>query len=303
MYPQFSSVAQSCPTLCDPMDCSTPGLPVHYQFPVYPNSCPLNRWCHPTISSSVQPFSSCPQSFPASGSFQMSQFFTSGGQSIGVSDSTSVLPMNAQDWPPLGWTGWISLQSKGLSRVFSNTLSYPLLNEFSVLGTVLPLLCLISLHSNNSQCKLSKYPDFIPFTKLCHDSYCFFSLLYIYFLVSLMSNVFMVSTSGWGRYNNLSHMPFLTIHFQVELLLWTQFSVDCNWCRRTVWPQFLEFFFFFFLLPNYWPFPVSCLSLKKLVILTLKQFPWIPSYSKLSNLSSFWFLCCFVHGFLSFSSI
>ena len=88
---------------------------------VYSNSCPLSWWCHPTISSSVVPFSSCLQSFPASESFQMSQFFTSGGQSIGVSASTSVLPMNTQDWFPLGWTGWISLQSKELSRVFSNT--------------------------------------------------------------------------------------------------------------------------------------------------------------------------------------
>ena len=87
----------------------------------YPNPCPLSRWCHPTISSSVVPFSSCPQSFPASGFFQMNQLFTSDGQSIGVSASTSVPPMNTQDWSPLGWTGWISLQSKGLSRVFSNT--------------------------------------------------------------------------------------------------------------------------------------------------------------------------------------
>ena len=85
------------------------------------NSCPLSRWCHPTISSSVVPFSSCPQSFPASGSFPMSQLFTSSGQGTGVSASTSVLPMNTRDWSPLGWTGWISLQSKGLSRVFSNT--------------------------------------------------------------------------------------------------------------------------------------------------------------------------------------
>ena len=86
---------------------------------VYSDSYPLNRWCHPTISSSVIPFF-CLQSFPASGSFQMSQFFTSGGQSIGASASASVLPKNIQDWFPLGWTGWISLQSKGLSRVFSN---------------------------------------------------------------------------------------------------------------------------------------------------------------------------------------
>jgi len=86
----------------------------------YSNSCPSSQWCHPTISSSVIPFS-CLQSFPASGSFPMTRFFASGGQNIGVSASTSVLLMNIQDWFPLGWTGWISLQSKGLSRVFSNT--------------------------------------------------------------------------------------------------------------------------------------------------------------------------------------
>ena len=175
-----------CPTLCDPMDCSTPGLHVHHQlteinqthvhwvgdaiqpsrlllfpFPpafnlsqhqfssvqlscsvmsnslqpyglqharlLYPsltpkacsNSSPLGQWCHPTISSSVTHFFSCPQSFPSSESFPMSQFFTSGGQSIGA--SASVLPMNIQDWFPLGWTGLISLQSEGLSRVFSST--------------------------------------------------------------------------------------------------------------------------------------------------------------------------------------
>ena len=118
---QFSSVAQLCPTL-------QPHEPQHDRPPcpsptpgVYPNSCSWSHWCHPTISSSVIPFSSCPQSFPAWGSFPMSQLFASGGQSIGVSDSTSVLPMNIQDWSHLGWTGWISLQSKGLSRVFSNT--------------------------------------------------------------------------------------------------------------------------------------------------------------------------------------
>ena len=88
---------------------------------VYSNTCPMSRWCHPTISSSVIPFSSWLQSFPASGSFPMSQLFASGGQNIGISVSTPVLPMNTQDWSPLGWTGWISLQSKGLSRVFSNT--------------------------------------------------------------------------------------------------------------------------------------------------------------------------------------
>ena len=90
-------------------------------IPVYPNSCPLCRWCHPTMLSSVISLSSSLQSFPASGSFSMSHLFTSSGQSIGISASTSVLPMNTQEWAPLGWTSWISLQSKGLSGVFSNT--------------------------------------------------------------------------------------------------------------------------------------------------------------------------------------
>ena len=115
---QFSSVAQSYPTLCDPMNRSTPGLPVHHQLLEF-----TQTHVH-QVGDAIQPphpFSSCPQSFPASGSFQMTQLFTSGGQSIGVSASTSVLPMNIQDWFPLGWTSWISLQSKELSRVFSNT--------------------------------------------------------------------------------------------------------------------------------------------------------------------------------------
>ena len=119
---QFSSVTQPCPTLYDPMNLSMSGLPVHHITPgVYSNSCPLSMWCHPAISSSVVPFSSCPQSLPASRTFKTSQIFTWGGQSIGVSASASVLPKNTQDWYPLGWIGWISLQSKGLSRVFSNT--------------------------------------------------------------------------------------------------------------------------------------------------------------------------------------
>ena len=96
-----------------PCPSSTPG--------VHSNSCPSSWWCHPAISSSVVPFSSCPQSLRASGSFPMSQLFAWGGQSIGVSASASVPPMNSQAWSPLGWTGWISLQSKGLSRVFFNT--------------------------------------------------------------------------------------------------------------------------------------------------------------------------------------
>ena len=113
---QFSSVAQSCLTLRPhelqhnrpPCPSPTPGA--------YSKSCPSSRWCHPINLSSVIPFSFCLKSFPATGSFPVSQFFASGGQSIGVSASASVLPMNIQDWPPLGWTGWISSQSKGLSK-------------------------------------------------------------------------------------------------------------------------------------------------------------------------------------------
>ena len=117
---QFCSVAQSCLTLCDPMNCSMPPCPSPAPG-VYSNSCLLSRWCHPAILSFVIPFSSRLQSLPASESFPVSQLFTSGGRSIGVSASASVLPMNIHDWYPLGWTGWISLQSKGLSRVFSST--------------------------------------------------------------------------------------------------------------------------------------------------------------------------------------
>ena len=118
---QFSSVAQSCPTLRDPMYPSTPGLPVHHQLPEFTQT--HLHWVSDAIqpvSSSVIPFS-CLQSFPASGSFQMSQFFASGSQSIRVAASASVLLMNTQDWSPLEWTGWISMQSKGLLGVFSNT--------------------------------------------------------------------------------------------------------------------------------------------------------------------------------------
>ena len=122
-FSHFSSVAQSCPTLCNPMDWMKHArLPCPSPTPrACSKSCPLSQWCHPTISSSAVPFSSCVQSFPASGSFPMSQFFTLDGQSIGVWALASVLPMNTQDWFPLGWTGWTSLQSKGLSRVFSST--------------------------------------------------------------------------------------------------------------------------------------------------------------------------------------
>ena len=130
---------------------------------VHSNSCPLSRWCHPTISSSFIPFSHL-QSFPASGSFQMSQFFASDGQSIGASASASVLPMNIQDWFPLGWTAWISLQSKGLSRVFSNTavqkhhfsvlrvffivqLSHPYMTTGKTIALTGPKTILVSFHS------------------------------------------------------------------------------------------------------------------------------------------------------------
>ena len=117
----LSLVAQSCLTLWHHALEHT-RLPCPSPVPgVYSKSCPLSPWCHPTISSSVIPFSSHLQSFPPSGSFQMSRFFASGGQSIGVSASASVLSRNIQDWFPLGWTGWISLLSKGLSRIFSST--------------------------------------------------------------------------------------------------------------------------------------------------------------------------------------
>ena len=117
---QFILVTQSCPTL------QPHGLQHRPPCPSptprgYSSSCPLSWWCHPTISSSVIPFSACSQSSPASGSFPVSQFFTSGSQSIGVWASASILPMTIQDWCPLGWTDWTSLQTKGLSRVFSNT--------------------------------------------------------------------------------------------------------------------------------------------------------------------------------------
>ena len=120
---QFSSVTQS---MSDSLQCH--GL--QHSKPPYSNSCPLSQWCHPAISSSVVPFS-CPQSFPASGSFQMSQLFASGGKSIGFSVSASILPVNIQDWFPLGWADWISLQSKGLSRVSQHYSSKALILQHS----------------------------------------------------------------------------------------------------------------------------------------------------------------------------
>ena len=141
------SVQFSCPVMYDsllphalqhtrpPCPSPTPGA--------YSNSSPFRQWCHPTISSSVTPFSCCLQPFPASGSFQMSQFFASGAQSIGVSASASVLPKNIQDWSPLGWTGLISLQSKGLSRVFYKTA----VQKYQFFGTQLSLYSNSHMHT------------------------------------------------------------------------------------------------------------------------------------------------------------
>ena len=119
---------------------------------VHPNPFPFSRWCHPTILSSVVPFSSRLQSFPALGSFQMSQLSASGGQSIGVSASTSVLPVNTQGWSPLGWTGWISVQSKGLSRVFSNK-QFKSINSSALSFLYSPTLTSIHDHWKNYSLK------------------------------------------------------------------------------------------------------------------------------------------------------
>ena len=158
---KFCLVTKSCPTLCNPMGCSMPGFPVHHQLlELTQNSCPSSWRCHPTISSSVIPFSSCLQSFPASGSFLMSQLFASGGQSIGASASAPVLPMTIQDWFPLGWTGWISLQSKGLSRVFPNTT----VQKHQFFGPQ------FSLWSNSPKCTINvmylNYPKTSPLTQV-----------------------------------------------------------------------------------------------------------------------------------------
>ena len=146
---QFSSVAQSCPTLQihEPQQ-TRPTCPS--QTPgVHPNPCPSSWWCHPTISSSVVPFPSCPQSFPASGYFQMSQLFTSGGQSIGVSASASVLPMDAQGWFPLGWAAWISLQSKKTPQESSLTPWFKSINSLVFSFLYSPTLTSIHDHWKN----------------------------------------------------------------------------------------------------------------------------------------------------------
>ena len=155
---------------------------------VYPNSCPLSWWCHPTISSSVVPFSSCLQSFPESGSFQMSQLFASGAQSIGVSASTSILPLNTQDWSPLGWTCWTSLQSKGLlkrSLVFSILLFSSISLQWPLRKAFLSFLAILW----NSALKW-EYLSFSPllfasllFTAICKTSSDnHFAFLHFFFL-------------------------------------------------------------------------------------------------------------------------
>ena len=151
IHTQFSSVAQSCLTLQPHgLQHARPPCPSP-TFRACSNSCPSSQWCHPTISSSVIPFSPCLQSFPTSGSFPRSQFFTAGGQIIGVSASTSVLPMNIQDWSPLGWTGWISLQSMGLSRLALSSLYSPTLTS-------------IHDHWKNSFCCDGKWDCFLNFS-------------------------------------------------------------------------------------------------------------------------------------------
>ena len=143
---QFHSVSQSCPTLWDPMDWSTPGFPDHHQLPK-----PTQTNVH-QVRDSVQPShplsSPTPPAFPASGSVPVSQFFTSGCQSIGVSPLASVLPMNIQEWFPLGWTGWISLQSKGLSRVISNT-TFKSINSYALSFLCSPILTSIHDYRKN----------------------------------------------------------------------------------------------------------------------------------------------------------
>ena len=169
---------------------------------VYSNLCPLSRWCHPTISSSVVPFSSRFQSFPASGSFQTSQFFTTGGQSIGVSASASVLPMNIQDWFPLGWTGWISLHSKGLSRVFSNTS----VQKHQFFGAQLYSPTLISIHDQWKNHSL----DYV--WCICMYVWCYLWAFHIWPLLCL------------GRF-----LLFLVFYCFYELVLNLVKCLFCSW--------------------------------------------------------------------------
>ena len=158
----FCSVPQSSLTLCDHMNCSISGLPFHHQNLELAQTHPLSQWCHPTISSSVIPFSFCLQPFPESGSFPMSQFFASGGQSIGDSALASVLPRNIQDWLALGLTGWISLQSKGLSRIF------PTSQFKSINSSVLSFLYIQTLTSIHDYKKNHSLTQFSSVQSLSH---------------------------------------------------------------------------------------------------------------------------------------
>ena len=154
------SVAKLCLTFCDPMNCSMPGLPVSPTPGVYSNSCSSSWWFYPAISSSVTLFSSIPQTFPAPGSFPVSQLFVSGGQSIRASASASVLPMNIQGWFPLGWTGLISLLSMGLSRIFSS-ITVRKCRFFGIQCSYSPSLTSIQNYCENHS---FDYPDY---TGLC----------------------------------------------------------------------------------------------------------------------------------------
>ena len=194
------------------MDCSIPGFPVHHQLPELTNSCQLSRRCHPTISSSVIPFSSCLQSFPASRSFLISQFFASGGQSIGVSASTSVLPMNIQDWFPLGWTGWISLQSKGLSKVFSTT------TVQSINYLVLSFLYGTTLISIHDHWKNHSF-DYTEFCQQSDVSARFF-IAFLSRSIHLLSILFNVPLYG---YNEFVYPICLSILFMVDI--WIIYSL------------------------------------------------------------------------------
>ena len=177
----FSSVQSlSRVRLCDPMNCSTPTPGV------YSNPCSLSQWCHPAISSSVTPFSSCLQSFPASGSFQMSQLSASGGQSIGVSALTSVLPMNNQDWFPLGWTGWISLQSRGLSRVFSKILFQTSVRGLNIHGNIFTnfkLLPFLMLHPSCPKPASFSRSPILPQVILPLEEHAFLNLNLFFLLI------------------------------------------------------------------------------------------------------------------------
>ena len=146
VYHQFSSVAQSRPTLCDPMNCSTPGLPVHHQLPEFTQT--HVQWCHPAISSSVVPFSSCPQSLPASEFFPMSQLFSWGGQSTGVSALASFLPKNTQDWSPLEWTGGSPCSPRD-SQESSPTPQFKSINSSALSFLYSPTLTSIHDHCKN----------------------------------------------------------------------------------------------------------------------------------------------------------